>query len=65
MSWWKRPKCSGCSKKLKKGQKLHVLRLNTLDGEIEMEVCNECADFWDKSIDVFEKMDNDRSKITE
>ena len=52
MSWWKRPKCATCKKVLKKNKPVHELRLGTADGIVELEVCDTCADFFDKSADV-------------
>ena len=49
MTWWKRGRCKGCGNKLKKGEPLTVLEINTSDGVIEMEVCKACGDFWDGS----------------
>jgi hypothetical protein len=45
-------KCGVCSTKLKK-DKVNELRLNTVDaGDIAIEICDECADFFDKSADL-------------
>lgn len=32
-----------------------IIRLQTADGVVEVEVCDECADFFDKSADVLSK----------
>ena len=49
MTWWKSVKCAGCGRKIKKGEPLSVLEINTTDGVIEMEVCKPCGDFWEAS----------------
>lgn len=51
MSWWKSPKCPVCKKRLKKGQPLHELQLQTAEGPHSLEICGECANFFDKSAD--------------
>ena len=51
MSWWKNPKCPVCKKKLKKGQPLHELRLETAEGPHSLEICGDCARFLDVSAD--------------
>lgn len=50
--FWKRKKCATCKTVLKEKKGIHELRLNTADGIVEIEICGECADFWDKSADV-------------
>ena len=52
MSWWKRKKCASCKKVLKPKHGIHELRLGTADGVVGLEVCGDCARFWDKSADV-------------
>lgn len=53
MSWWKsKKKCPVCSVKYKKNVVFHELRLQTADGLIEIEICESCADFFDKSAEV-------------
>lgn len=63
MSWWKRKKCATCGTVLKAKKGIHELRLNTADGMAELEICGECARFWDKSAEVLQKRgrDNDQS----
>lgn len=48
-------KCKACNKRVKKSRPMAKIILNTLDGEHEMQVCQECSDFWDKSADVIQK----------
>lgn len=55
MSWWKRKKCGTCKKVLKKNKPSHELRMQTADGILEVEICEECARFWDASADVLSK----------
>jgi len=52
---WSRKKCATCNSVLKEKKGIHELRLNTADGIVEIEICGECADFWDKSADVLQK----------
>lgn len=68
MSWWKRRKCATCNKVLKpKKQPVHELRVGTADGIVELEVCEQCANFFDKSAEVLvksrKKDDNDEHSI--
>lgn len=55
MSWWKRRKCATCKKVLKPKSGIHDLRVQTADGLLEVEVCGECARFWDGSAEVLTK----------
>ena len=52
MSWWKKRKCKTCRIILKKSDPAHIIRLNTADGFHELEVCDKCAAFFDKSAEV-------------
>lgn len=66
MKWWlSKPKCKTCDKVYDKDDKPAVIRLETAEGIHEIEVCNECADFWDKSADVLQRNSNDRNQITD
>lgn len=55
MSWWKRKKCATCKKVLKPKYGIHELRLKTADGVADMEVCGECARFWDASAEILNR----------
>lgn len=55
MSWWKNKKCSICKKKLNKTVEAPIIRLQTLDGVVELEICNECADFYEASAEVLHR----------
>lgn len=55
MSWWKRKKCGACKRVFKKKDSIHELRLQTADGVLEVEICDECARFWDASAEVLTK----------
>lgn len=55
MSWWKRKKCATCKKVLKPKHGIHELRLNTAEGVVEMEVCDECSRFWDMSAEILNR----------
>ena len=53
MSWWdkyKKKKCNLCNAKIK-GESSE-LRVNTSEGELELEICTRCADIIDKSAEV-------------
>lgn len=66
MSWWKRKKCASCRKVLKPKHGCHELRLGTADGIINLEVCDDCARFWDASAEVLtgkSKEDNENESI--
>jgi RNase P subunit RPR2 len=54
VSWWKRKKCGSCRKVLKAKRGIHEIRLESADGIVEVEICGECADFWDKSAEVLQ-----------
>lgn len=62
MSWWKRKKCGTCKKVLKKKHSIHELRLQTAEGVLELEICEDCATFWDASADVLTKHRKKNSK---
>lgn len=49
---WAKKRCQSCRKKFKKGAPFHTLRLGTMEGILELEICDSCADFYDKSADV-------------
>jgi ribosomal protein L31 len=55
MSWWKRRKCSTCRKVLKAKNPVHELRVETTDGLVELEICSDCARFWDGSAEVLSR----------
>lgn len=61
MSLLKRKKCTSCRKVLKPKHGIHELRLNTADGVVDLEICGDCARFFDMSADVLQKRrkDND------
>lgn len=53
MIWKKR--CPVCTDKYPKKALFHELRLETADGTASLEICEKCADFFDKSADVIMK----------
>lgn len=55
MSWWKRRKCATCKKVLKKKKPIHELRVETADGLVDLEICNDCARFWDGTAKVLSR----------
>lgn len=57
-----RPKrCGVCAAKLSKDVEHPNVRLNTSDGVIELEICEECADFFDRSADIMRKRHEHRN----
>lgn len=48
-------KCQSCHDKYPKSTAFHELRLNTADGILNLEICEKCADFFDKSAEVIMK----------
>jgi hypothetical protein len=52
---WKRKKCATCKAVLKENNGIHELRINTAEGIVDLEICGDCADFWDKSADVLQR----------
>lgn len=67
MSWWSRRKkakidnlCNVCGVNQLPNEPA-ILRLKVQDGTAEMSVCDECADFFDKSADVIMKGREDES----
>jgi RNase P subunit RPR2 len=59
VTWWKRKKCGSCRKVLKIKNGIHEIRLESADGIVEIEVCGECADFWDKSAEILQQRGRD------
>lgn len=53
MTWFSRSKtCAVCEDKYHKSVPFHEMRLNTDEGVVSLEICEKCADFFDKSADV-------------
>ncbi len=56
MIWFNRNKtCSVCEEKYLKSVPFHEVRVNTDDGVVSLEICDKCADFFDKSAEVIMK----------
>jgi hypothetical protein len=56
MTWLSRSKrCSVCDEKYHKSVPFHEMRLSTDDGVVSLEICEKCADFFDKSAEVIMK----------
>ncbi len=56
MTWFSRSKtCALCEYKYPKSEPFHEMRINTDDGAVSLEICEKCADFFDKSADVIMK----------
>lgn len=55
MSWWKRKKCGICKKVLKKNKKTSNLEMQTADGPVQYEVCEDCSKFFDALTEVLER----------
>lgn len=58
---WKKKTCPVCEDKYPKTARFHELRLETLDGAIELEICEKCADFLDESADIIMKGRSDET----
>ena len=65
MSWWKRKKCASCKKVLRKGKPIHELRISAADGDLEVEICEDCARFWDSSAEVLNKGRKETDSVDE
>jgi hypothetical protein len=48
-------KCPLCKERLRKGEVFSALELKALDGNITVNICPRCADFWDNTATVLEK----------
>lgn len=56
MIWFNRNKtCAVCEEKYLKSVPFHEVRVNTDDGMVSLEICDKCADFFDKSAEVIMK----------
>jgi hypothetical protein len=64
MTWLVRNKyCAVCEEKYLKSVPFHEMRMKTDDGEVSLEICEKCADFFDKSADVIMKGRNQDDPI--
>jgi hypothetical protein len=52
MFFKKTKQCSMCYAKLKEGQEFSIVQMKVQEGLIELEVCEDCGKFLDKSADV-------------
>ena len=48
-------KCPVCNSKFSSSEPFHEMRLNTSDGLHTLDICESCADFFDKSAEVIAK----------
>jgi hypothetical protein len=56
MTWLSRSKrCAVCEEKYHKSVPFHEMRLSTDDGVVSLEICEKCADFFDKSAEMIMK----------
>lgn len=57
---WLNPKkkCEICKDKYPKETSFHEIRLSTQNGLISLEICERCADFFDKSADIMRKRED-------
>jgi CRISPR/Cas system-associated protein Cas10 (large subunit of type III CRISPR-Cas system) len=56
MTWFGRNKtCAVCEDKYHKSVPFHEMRINTDEGVVSLEICDKCADFFDKSAEVIMK----------
>lgn len=64
MTWFKRNKtCAVCEDKYPKSTPFHEMRMKTDEGTVSLEICENCADFFDKSADVIMKGRNQDEPI--
>lgn len=64
MTWYKRNKtCAVCGDKYPKSTPFHEMRMKTDEGTVSLEICENCADFFDKSADVIMKGRNQDEPI--
>lgn len=56
---WLGKKCKCCRKKLKRKETTHEIRMETAEGPHSLEVCEDCARFWDMSTDVLNRRVDD------
>jgi hypothetical protein len=64
MTWLVRNKyCAVCEEKYLKSVPFHEMRMKTDDGEVSLEICEKCADLFDKSADVIMKGRNQDDPI--
>jgi RNase P subunit RPR2 len=52
VTWWKRKKCPLCKKVLKPKNETADVRLDTLDGPLELNICMNCSTILDKSAEI-------------
>ena len=57
----KKKQCNICGEKYPLDETFHELRLSVQEGEVSLKICNECADFLDKSADVINGKRGDES----
>ncbi len=56
MTWFNKNKtCAVCDDKYPKSVPFHEMRVNTDSGVVSLEICEKCADFFDKSAEVIMK----------
>jgi len=48
-------RCPVCNFKFSSSEPFHEMRLNTSDGLHTLDICESCADFFDKSAEVIAK----------
>ncbi len=48
-------KCPICDKRYSSSENFHEMRLNTSEGTHTLDICESCADFFDKSAEVIAK----------
>jgi formate dehydrogenase maturation protein FdhE len=56
-SLFKRDKCFGCESTL--NEEYAVLRVQSEGELVEIKICDNCADIWDKSAEILQKRGND------
>lgn len=56
-----RKKCPTCNEKV--GSLPYEIKMNVVEGEYSVYVCDKCAEFWEDSAKVFERRDNGQKPL--
>lgn len=53
--WWKSHKCKTCKRKIGKTEITAEISVDTLDGPMLLEICSDCARFFEGSAEVLSR----------
>ena len=59
----RKQKCQICDSKQSSDTPLHELRVETLDGIVSYEICEKCADVFDRSAEIMRKRNGEDRSI--